>query len=163
MLVSSFICSNAIAIFDFISVKNRNYCLFTITLIMYSLGVMVSVGGLIMVNAMGIVTSYSCGSSNNFGFGTTTTATPCTTYNFNYAQIGLGALCIVLCITFICMVNCTVGGFKRVGYNNGMGMNGMNGMNGMGMNGMNSMNGMGMNGMGMNGMNGMNGMGGRGW
>ena len=89
---------------------------------MYFFGVLISFGGLIMTNAMGVKVSSAnnCGSSYSYEFGTTATETPCTTFDFNYVQIALGVLCIVLCLTFICVVGRSIGWTRRAGYYRGM-------------------------------------------
>ena len=84
---------------------------------------MVSFGGLVIVNIIG-VSSFTLNCALPIS---------CATNYFNYAQIGLGAFCTILCITFIILINCSVGGYKRTGaFNGGITMNDGLGISGRG-------------------------------
>ena len=62
--------------------------------ILHSFEPVICISGLVMVNVIAIV--------------------PDVTNSLNYAQIGLGILCCIMDIVFLCFLNCSLSNFRRV-------------------------------------------------
>ncbi len=65
---------------------------------MHALGLMVSIGGLVMINAIGSFSSTSDISSDK---------------TYNYVCLAIGVVCAIACLTFTISTQCLIGGFCR--------------------------------------------------